>query len=109
MDFLIPQAYAQTAAGSAPSPLLSMLPLVLIFVFMWFFIMRPHKKRMDEHKKLVEGLSKGDEVITNGGLTGRIDEMGESFITVEIADGVKVKVQRHAITHVLPKGTLKSA
>jgi len=108
MDFLIPAAYAQTQTASSGGSLLSLLPLFLIFIFMWFFLIRPQKKRVDEHKRLIEALAKGDEVITNGGLLGRIEELGDSFITVELAPNVRVKVQRHAITNVLPKGTLKS-
>jgi preprotein translocase subunit YajC len=70
---------------------------------------RPQMKRAKEHRALLSGLSKGDEVLTNGGVAGRIDDLGESFVTVEIADGVKVKVQKNAISAVLPKGSLKSA
>ena len=110
MDWLISSAYAQ-AAGAAPAgnPLVQMLPLVLIFVVFYFLLIRPQAKRAKEHKAMVAALSVGDEVVTNGGILGRITEAGDQFVTVEIANGVQVKVQRHTIGSVLPKGTLKSA
>jgi preprotein translocase subunit YajC len=76
---------------------------------MYFLLFRPQMKRAKEHRELVAKLQKGDEVITSGGLAGRIEELGDSFVTVEIADKVSIKVQRGAVTAVLPKGTLKSA
>jgi preprotein translocase subunit YajC len=85
------------------------LPLIIIFVVFWFLLLRPQMKRAKEHRELLAKLQKGDEVITSGGLAGRIEDLGESFVTVEIADKVSIKVQRGAITAVLPKGTLKSA
>jgi preprotein translocase subunit YajC len=109
MDWLIPSAYAQAAAGPQPSALTSLLPLVLIFVVFYFLLIRPQTKRAKEHKAMVSALAAGDEVVTSGGILGRITEAGEQFLTVEVADGVRVKVQRHTVTSVLPKGTLKSA
>ena len=110
MDWLISSAHAQ-AAGAAPggNPLLQMLPLVLIFVVFYFLLIRPQAKRAKEHKAMVAALGVGDEVVTSGGILGKITETGEQFVTVEIANGVQVKVQRHTIGTVLPKGTLKSA
>jgi len=110
MDWLISSANAQ-AAGAAPAgnPLLQMLPLVLIFVVFYFLLIRPQAKRAKEHKAMVAALGVGDEVVTSGGILGRITETGEQFLTVEIASGVQVKVQRHTVTNVVPKGTLKSA
>jgi len=109
LDILVSPAAAQ-AAGAAPSnPLFSLLPLVILFVVFWFLLLRPQMKRAKEHRELLSKLQKGDEVITSGGMAGRIEDLGDSFITVEIADKVSVKVQRGAITAVLPKGTLKSA
>lgn len=110
MDWLIPSAYAQ-AAGAAPAgnPLVQMLPLVLIFVVFYFLLIRPQAKRAKEHKAMVAALGVGDEVVTSGGILGKVTEAGEQFVTVEIANGVQVKVQRHTIGSVLPKGTLKSA
>jgi len=88
---------------------MSFLPLIIIFVIFYFLLIRPQMKRAKDHKKLVAELGNGDEVVTNGGLLGRISNVGESFITVEVADNVQIKVQRHAIANVLPKGTIKSA
>ena len=110
MDWLISSANAQ-AAGAAPAgnPLLQMLPLVLIFVVFYFLLIRPQAQRATEHKAMVAALGVGDEVVTSGGILGKITETGEQFLTVEIASGVQVKVQRHTVTNVVPKGTLKSA
>ena len=89
---------------------LGSLLLPLVFIGLMFFLMiRPQMKRAKEHRELIAKLAKGDEVITNGGIAGRIEDLGEAFVTVEIADGVRVKLQRAAIAAVLPKGTLKSA
>jgi preprotein translocase subunit YajC len=109
MDWLISSAQAQAAAGSPQSTLVSMLPLVLIFVVFYFLLIRPQAKRAKEHKAMVSALGVGDEVVTSGGILGKITETGEQFLTVEIASGVQVKVQRHTVTNVVPKGTLKSA
>jgi len=108
MDWLIPSAYAQAAGGAQPSALTSLLPLVLIFVVFYFLLIRPQTKRAKEHKAMVAALSAGDEVVTSGGMLGRITEVGDQFLTVEVAEGVRVKVQRHTVASVLPKGTLKS-
>ncbi len=108
MDWLIPSAYAQAAGGAQPSAITSLLPLVLIFVVFYFLLIRPQTKRAKEHKAMVAALGAGDEVVTSGGMLGRIIEVGEQFLTVEVAEGVRVKVQRHTVTSVLPKGTLKS-
>jgi preprotein translocase subunit YajC len=110
LDFLISPAAAQ--AGGAPAasnPIYTVVWMVALCGIMYFLMIRPQTKRAKEHRDLVSKLAKGDEIITNGGLAGRIDELGENFITVEIADGVRVKLQRAAIAAVLPKGTLKSA
>jgi preprotein translocase subunit YajC len=107
LDFFISSAHAQDA--TTPGGLMSFLPLIVIFVIFYFLLIRPQMKRAKEHKKLVSQLSNGDEVVTNGGLLGRITNVGESFVTVEMTDNVKIKVQRHAISSVMPKGTIKSA
>jgi preprotein translocase subunit YajC len=111
LDLLIPAAHAQ-AAGAAPAQGggLSMLifPVVLIAV-MYFVMIRPQMKRQKEHKSLLDKLSRGDEIITSGGIAGTVAEIGDNFVTVEIADGVKVRVQKAAVGNVLPKGTLTSA
>ncbi len=109
LDFLISPAAAQTAAGGQANPMVGLL-LPLVFIGVMFFLMiRPQMKRQKEHRLLLSKLAKGDEVITNGGIAGRVDDLGENFITVEIADGVRVKLQKTSIVAVLPKGTLKSA
>jgi preprotein translocase subunit YajC len=110
LDFLISPAAAQAAApGAAPSPVPSIVMMVALFGIMYFLMIRPQTKRAKEHRELLSKLAKGDEVITNGGIAGRVEDLGENFITVEIADGVRVKLQRSAIAAVLPKGTLNSA
>jgi len=106
LDFFIASAYAQDAAQ--PGGLMSFLPLIIIFVIFYFLLIRPQMKRAKEHKKLVSELGNGDEVVTNGGLLGRITKVGESFVTVELADNVQIQVQRHAISSIMPKGTIKS-
>jgi preprotein translocase subunit YajC len=112
MSFLIPDAFADgpAAAGGAASaadPLFTLLPLVLFAVVFYFLLIRPQTKRQKEHKRMVDNLARGDEVITLGGLAGRIVDLGENFVVMEIADGVHVKNRRSAIEAVLPKGTLK--
>ena len=107
MDFFIASAYAQDA--SPQGGLLSFLPLIVIFVVFYFLLIRPQMKRAKEHKALVSQLSKGDEVVTNGGLLGKVTDVGESFVTVEITENVQIKLQKHAVSSVMPKGTIKSA
>ena len=106
LDFFIASAYAQDAQ---PGGLMSFLPLIIIFVIFYFLLIRPQMKRAKEHRKLVAELATGDEVVTNGGLLGRITHVGQSFVTLELNDNVQIKVQRHAVSSVLPKGTIKSA
>jgi preprotein translocase subunit YajC len=107
LDFFIASAYAQDAGPQGG--LMSFLPLIIIFVIFYFLLIRPQMKRAKEHRKLVAELATGDEVVTNGGLLGRITRVGESFVTVELAENVQIKVQRHAVASILPKGTIKSA
>lgn len=110
MSFFISDAYAQAAGGAAAqNPLISFLPLIILFGIFYFMLIRPQMKRAKEHRSMVAALGKGDEVVTNGGLAGRVDELGDAFVTLEIAPGVKVKLQKQAISQVLPKGTLKSS
>jgi len=109
MDWLIPSAYAQAAGASQPNALVQLLPLVLIFVVFYFLLIRPQAKRAKEHKAMGAALAVGDEVVTSGGILGKVAEAGDQFLTVEIAEGVLVKVQRHTVSAVLPKGTLKNA
>jgi preprotein translocase subunit YajC len=96
-------------AGAAQGGgLMTFLPLIIIFVIFYFLLIRPQSKRAKEHRDMVTKLAKGDEVITNGGLLGRITDLDDNYLTVEIASGVAVKLQRQAVLQVLPKGTLKS-
>ncbi len=108
MGFFIQDAWAQGAATGS-DPWLSMLPLVIIFVVFYFLLIRPQQKRQKEHRDLITKLAAGDEVVTAGGVLGKITEVSESFVHVEIADGVQIKVQRQTIGAVMPKGTMKSA
>ena len=106
---MIGTAYAQAAGQPAQGDtLMSLLPIILMFVILYFLMIRPQMKRAKEHKAMVEAMQKGDEVLTNGGIAGRITKMGETYISVEIAENVEIAVQKNAITAVLPKGTLKS-
>jgi len=112
MSFFISDALAEGgAAAGAAAPqdggLAGLLPLLLIFVLFYFMLIRPQAKRAKEHKNMVAALSKGDEIVTNGGLLGKITEVGDNFLQVNIADGVEVKVQRQSVASLLPKGTLK--
>ncbi len=106
-DFFIQNAWAQDAPpqGGGGSLLLMM---VIFFAIMYFMMIRPQMKQAKEHKQMVEALAKGDEVVTNGGLAGKITKIGDSFIQVEVAKDVEISIQKHAISAVLPKGTLKS-
>jgi preprotein translocase subunit YajC len=112
MSFFISDALAEAApaAGAAqqPSLLEGLIPFIVLFIVFYFLLIRPQSKRAKEHKKMVEALAKGDEVITQGGVYGKITEVAEEAVTVEIADNVQIKVQRPAVTSVLPKGTIKS-
>ena len=109
MEWLIPSAYAQAAGGAQPNAFVQLAPLVLIFVVFYFLLIRPQAKRAKEHKAMVAALAVGDEVVTAAGILGKVTEAGDQFLTVELAEGVRVKVQRHTIGAVLPKGTLKNA
>jgi preprotein translocase subunit YajC len=86
---------------------MSMLPLVLMFVVLYFVMIRPQMKKQKEHRAMVEALAKGDEVVTAGGLLGKVSKIGDSFIGVEIANGVEVQLQRSSVVQVLPKGSIK--
>ena len=104
----ISSAFAQTAApASATDSLMGMLPLVLMFVVLYFIMIRPQMKRQKEHKAMIAALAKGDEVVTAGGLLGKVTKLNESFVHMEVAGGVEIQVQRTAVVQVLPKGTFK--
>jgi preprotein translocase subunit YajC len=110
MDWLISTAAAQATSGaSGQSSALMQIPfLILMFVVFYFLLIRPQTKRAKEHRALIAALEVGAEVATNGGILGKVTELGEQYLTLEIADGVNVKVQRATVAQVLPKGTLKS-
>ncbi|MGD8378548.1 MAG: preprotein translocase subunit YajC [Gammaproteobacteria bacterium] len=111
MSFFINDAFAAQAGQPAGqgNPLLTFLPLAVIFILFYFLLIRPQSKRQKEHRKMVEALNKGDEVVTNGGVLGRVTRVGEQFVSVEVADGVELKIQKHAVAALLPKGTIKGA
>ncbi|MBK9134799.1 MAG: preprotein translocase subunit YajC [Betaproteobacteria bacterium] len=104
---IISPAYAQAASGGAESSLVSLLPLVLMFVVLYFIMIRPQMKKQKEHKAMVEALAKGDEVVIAGGVLGRVAKLGDSYLSVEVANGVELQVQRASVIQVLPKGTYK--
>ena len=106
----ISNAYAQAAPAAAAgteSTLFSMLPLLLMFVVLYFIMIRPQMKRQKEHKAMIDALAKGDEVVVAGGVIGKVAKLGESMLHVEVAAGVELQVQRSAVVQVLPKGTYK--
>ncbi|MEF8731310.1 MAG: preprotein translocase subunit YajC [Candidatus Accumulibacter meliphilus] len=106
---LISTAHAQTAAAADPTGgFMQLLPIILMFIVLYFLMIRPQMKRTKEHKALVEALAKGDEVVTGGGIAGRITKVGENFIAIEVATAVEIQVQKQAVTLLLPKGTLKA-
>jgi preprotein translocase subunit YajC len=108
MELLVDTAWAQ-AGGGQSDPLLSFLPLIVIFALFYFLLIRPQSKRQKEHRQMVDALTSGDEVVTGGGVLGKVVDVGDQVVTVEVADGVKLKVQKHTITALLPKGTVRSA
>ena len=104
----ISNAYAQSAIGGAGGGLMSFLPIILMFVVLYFLMIRPQMKRQKEQKAMIDALSKGDEVVTAGGLLGKISKVSEAYLTVEIADGTEIVMQKASVTMLLPKGTIKS-
>jgi preprotein translocase subunit YajC len=109
----ISSAFAQTAPAAAASgssmqdSLMGMLPLVLMFVVLYFVMIRPQMKKQKEHRTMIDALAKGDEIATAGGLLGKVTKLGESHLSLEIATGVEVQLQRSAVVQVLPKGSIK--
>ena len=108
----ISSAFAQTApaaaaGGDMQSTLMSMLPLLLMFAVLYFVMIRPQMKKQKEHRAMIDALAKGDEVVTAGGLLGKVSKIGDAYIGVELATGVEVQLQRSAVVQVLPKGTMK--
>jgi len=106
MNFFISDAMAAAPQGPGEA-LTSFLPLIFIFIVFYFLLIRPQSKKAKEHKQMVEALAKGDEIVTNGGLLGRITKVGDNFVELEVAEGVTVKVQRQAAANLMPKGTIK--
>nr|WP_307731417.1 preprotein translocase subunit YajC [Massilia agilis] len=107
----ISNAYAQTTAAAEPGlmgNLTTFLPLILMFVVMYFLMIRPQQKRQKELKAMMDALAKGDEVVTAGGIIGKVSKVNETYVTIEVAPNTEVVVQKNAITTLLPKGTLKS-
>lgn len=112
MSFFISDAMAEAApAAAAPggSFMMNILPILAFAAIFYFMVWRPQSKRQKEHQKLLSELSKGDEVLTNGGVLGKVSKVGEEFVSVLVAENVEIKVQKAAIASVLPKGTIKSA
>jgi preprotein translocase subunit YajC len=108
----ISSAFAQTApaaaaGGDLQSTLMSMLPLLLMFAVLYFVMIRPQMKKQKEHRAMIDALAKGDEVVTAGGMLGKVSKIGDAYIGIELAAGVEVQLQRSAVIQVLPKGTLK--
>jgi len=103
----ISNAYAQSAAGG-PGGLMSFLPIVLMFVVLYFLMIRPQMKRQKEQKAMIDALAKGDEVITAGGILGKVTKVTDAYVTVEVADGTEMVMQKASVTMLLPKGTIKS-
>jgi len=110
MSFFIAEAMAaDPAAASQPGGLASFLPLIILFAVFYFLLIRPQSKRAKEHKNMVAALAKGDEVVTNGGILGSITEMDDNYVTLKIAEGVDIKIQRASVSTLVPKGTIKSS
>jgi preprotein translocase subunit YajC len=106
----ISSAYAQTAAatgGDTQSTLFGLLPLLVMLAVLYFVMIRPQMKKQKEHKAMIDALAKGDEVVSSGGLLGKVTKLGESVVSLEVAGGVEVQIQRGAIVQVLPKGSIK--
>ena len=105
---IISPAFAQAAPAGGDAGLMSFLPIILMFVLLYFLMIRPQMKRAKEQKAMIEALQKGDEVITAGGIVGRITKLSDQYVTVEVAPNTEVVVQRSAVQVPLPKGTLKT-
>ena len=110
MNPLVSDAYAQTSGGAMGGGAFGQIILLVVFVGVFYFLLiRPQQKRMREQQAMLSRLAAGDEVVTSGGILGRITEVSDTFVTLEIAEGVRIKVQKAQITQLMPKGTLKSA
>ena len=105
---LINEAWAQSGSPALGADIWSMLPIILMFVVLYFLMIRPQMKRAKEHKTMIEALQKGDEVVAAGGIVGRISKLSENFVALQVASGVEIQVQRPAVQLLLPKGSIKS-
>jgi preprotein translocase subunit YajC len=109
MEFFIADAFAQaTPSRSAGQFFLEILPIIFLFVVLYFVMIRPQTKRNKEHKKMMEALTKGDEIVTTGGMLGRVLEVGENFVLIDVGKAVEVKVQKAQVANTVPKGTVKT-
>lgn len=106
MNFFISDAMAASAQPQSDA-LMGFLPLVVIFVVFYFLLIRPQSKKAKEHREMVAALAKGDEVVTSGGMLGKISKVGENFVELDVAEGLTVKIQRQAVSNLMPKGTIK--
>ena len=109
MDFFISAAHAQALGGASGPSIIGFLPLVMIIVVFYLFLVRPQNKRAKEQREMLSKIAQGDEVATTGGILGKVTAVGEQFLTLEIANGVNIKLQKHQVGQLLPKGTVKSA
>ena len=109
MNALIPAAWAQSAPAAGGNPISFGVLIVAMVAMFYFMLFRPQQKKQKEHQALMSKLAAGDEVVTTGGLLGKITDVGDSFVTLEVADGVRIKVQKFQVSALMPKGTLKSA
>ncbi|HEC04746.1 MAG TPA: preprotein translocase subunit YajC [Thiothrix sp.] len=108
MGLFIADAYAEGAAPGGGDPIQLVIMVAVFFAIMYFMIIRPQQKRAKEHESLLGGMSKGDEVVTTGGILGKVVNIGENFIEMKVSEGTTLKIQKHAIANVMPKGTMKS-
>lgn len=104
----ISNAYAQAAGAAPESSMMSFLPLLLMFVVLYFVMIRPQMKRQKEQKAMIDALAKGDEVVTAGGIVGKVSKVTDAFVTIEVNNGTEMHIQKNAVTTLLPKGTIKS-
>ena len=109
MNFFINDAMAQAGSAGPQGGLLTFLPMIALFVIFYFLLIRPQQKRQKEHKAMLEAVGKGDEIVTMGGLLGKVVDLNDNFITLEVAKGTNVKVQRNLVQALMPKGTIKEA
>lgn len=113
MNFFLEVAHAEPASSAGLQPeagagFVTFLPMIVLFALLWFLLIRPQQKRAKEHRNMVNALSKDDEVVTSGGILGRIIYLNDDFVTLEVAESVDITIQRHAIASLMPKGTIKT-